>query len=253
MKELSIITICYNEPNLEATCQSIINQTWQDFEWIVIDGGSNPETQAVWDKYKDRINKFISEKDKGIYNAMNKGIKLATGKYLNFMNAGDSFYDNQVLRDTFESKKQTADVLYGDYSYSKGTKYQTICKFPPKILKYFWTKAILNHQSTFIKRKLFKKYGLYDEHLKILADYDIFLRFYTNNATFEHINRIIALFGYTGISSREENLKDKEFRLIKERYFPKDVLQEAAREWENTNTPSLAGHKKYIEVFRFLK
>ena len=94
MTKISIITVCYNEPNLEKTCESIINQTMQDFEWVVIDGGSNEETQNIWNKYKHRINTFVSEPDNGIYDAYNKGVKLATGDYIIFMNAGDCFYEN---------------------------------------------------------------------------------------------------------------------------------------------------------------
>ena len=76
---ISIITVCYNEPNLKATCESVVAQTEQNFEWIVIDGGSDEKTQQIWQKYRHRINKFVCEKDSGIYNAMNKGIRLATG------------------------------------------------------------------------------------------------------------------------------------------------------------------------------
>ena len=104
MKKLSIITICYNEPDLEKTCRSIVNQTWQDFEWIVIDGGSNEETLAIFDKYKYRIDKFVSEPDNGIYNACNKGIKLAESEYVQLLNAGDSYYDTKVLEDVFKEQ-----------------------------------------------------------------------------------------------------------------------------------------------------
>lgn len=243
MKKLSIITICYNEPHLENTCQSIINQTWQDFEWIVIDGGSGSKTQAIWDKYKYRINKFISEKDNGIYHAMNKGIKLAVGQYLNFLNAGDSFHDNLVLQDIFRDKKQSADVLYGDYCFSTKEKYLTICRFPDKLSMPFWMKTALNHQATFIKRQLFKKYGLYDERLKILADYDIFLRFFTNKATFQHLNRTIVFFDENGISTRLEDLKQKEIILIKKRYFSKEEIQKDIPEWTG----------EFIKAFRLSK
>ena len=104
MPKVSIITICYNEPDLEKTCESIVNQTWQDFEWIVVDGGSNQETIDIFEKYKARIDEFISESDNVRYNAMNKGIKLAQGEYLNFLNAGDYYFYNDALKDVFENK-----------------------------------------------------------------------------------------------------------------------------------------------------
>ena len=113
MKKLSIITINYNEPNLKKTCESIVNQSWQDFEWIVIDGGSNEKNLAIFEQYKHRIDKFISEPDNGIYDAYNKGINLATGEYLNFMNAGDCFYSDKIL-ERFIAQNSKADILYGD-------------------------------------------------------------------------------------------------------------------------------------------
>lgn len=85
MKKLSIITICLNEPNVEKTCESIVKQTWRDFEWIVIDGGSNADTLAIFEKYKGRIDKFISEPDEGIYDACNKGIKLASDEFVEWL------------------------------------------------------------------------------------------------------------------------------------------------------------------------
>ena len=88
---LTIITVCRNEPNIERTCESIVSQTWQDFEWIVVDGASTDGTLDILEKYKDRIDVFVSEPDTGIFNAMNKGIRLAHGEFLNFMNGGDEF------------------------------------------------------------------------------------------------------------------------------------------------------------------
>ena len=233
MKKLTIITICYNEPNLEKTCESIINQTWQDFEWVVIDGGSNAETQAVWNKYKYRIDKFVSEKDNGLYNAMNKGILLATGEYLNFMNAGDSFYDKYVLENIFKDKSYTADVLYGNYVYfSKKKKKNTIGKAPKKLSDIFWIITTLNHQSTFIKKNLFQKYGLYDEQYKIAADYDGFLRFYKKNAIFQYIDRIIAFFDTNGLSSSSSKSRNHDFDTIKGKYFSKEEIQQCIQEYD---------------------
>lgn len=111
---LTIITVCFNiKDEIERTCQSIVNQTWQNFEWIVIDGGSTDGTVDILKKYSDRINILVSEPDKGIYNAMNKGIKLSHGEWLNFMNGGDRFTSNDVLKEVFSGKEYSADVLYG--------------------------------------------------------------------------------------------------------------------------------------------
>lgn len=94
---LSIITVCLNEPLLQRTCESIVNQTFQNFEWIVIDGGSNEATLNIFERYKYRINYFVSESDGGIYFGMNKGIQQAHGTWLNFMNAGDLFINYNIL------------------------------------------------------------------------------------------------------------------------------------------------------------
>lgn len=119
--KLSVITICYNEKNIRKTCESIVGQSWQDFEWIVVDGGSTDGTLDVLNEYRDRIDVLISEPDNGIYNAMNKGIARARGEWLNFMNGGDAFCDKTVLEQVFGggSSRDGADVLYGDMRYTK--------------------------------------------------------------------------------------------------------------------------------------
>ena len=100
-KRLSIITICYNDPDVEKTCKRVVNQTWQDFEWIVIDGGSNEETLRVFEKYKNRINVFVSEPDNGRYDAFNKALEYINSDYVHFLNAGDFYYDDDVLLNVF--------------------------------------------------------------------------------------------------------------------------------------------------------
>lgn len=218
MTKLSIITICYNEPNLEKTCQSIVNQTWQDFEWIVIDGGSNQETQKIWDKYKYRINKFISEPDNGRYNAMNKGIKLAKGKYLNFMNAGDSFFYDSVLENIFMGKDYNSGVLYG-FEYWPDSCF--ILKLPEKLTKEFFIEETLRHQACFIKKELFEAFGLYDENIQISADYEKWLNFIFNNVEFQRLPFIVDTFKFNGCSSDKKCLSilSKEKYSIINKYF----------------------------------
>ena len=167
MKKLSVITICYNEPNLEETCKSIVNQSWQDFEWIVIDGGSNKETLDIFEKYKYRIDKFVSEPDNGIYNAMNKGIKLAKAEYIAFMNAGDSYYNENSLQE-FLNNGLDKDIIYSDIYFLADKPY--IKKYPDILDKRFWFLDSLPHQATLVKRELFEKYGLYNEEYKIVSN-----------------------------------------------------------------------------------
>lgn len=222
MKQLSIITICFNEPNLEETCESIVNQTWQDFEWIVIDGGSNKETLNIFEKYKYRIDKFVSEPDNGIYNACNKGIKLATGKYLNFMNAGDSFYHNEILK-IFNciSNTTSSDVYYGECELVLNDKNKSLSHFPNKISSVFFILSNICTQGMFIDKKLFDLFGGFCENYKACADYEKWLQFFTNQINFEYLPIIVAKYDLNGISSNKktQNLTRKERTEICSNYF----------------------------------
>lgn len=226
MKKLSVITICYNEPNLEETCKSIVSQSWQDFEWIVIDGGSNRETLDIFEKYKNRIDKFVSEPDNGIYNAMNKGIKLAEGEYLAFMNAGDSYYDNDSLQ-KFLVSGLDKDIIYSDIYVVSKKSY--IKSYPDKLDKHFWLLDCLPHQAALIKREMFKKYGLYNEQNRIVSDYEKWLEFiYKNNCTYKHLNFVSARFNDSGISNNKAGkaCHNSERNRVIDKYFTPEEIKE---------------------------
>ena len=217
---ISIITVNYNEKNIERTLKSIVTQTFQDFEWIIIDGGSNPETLSIINKSKNRINILISEKDDGVYDAMNKGIKISGGSWLIFMNAGDSFYENTSLEKIF-SKYITAiqqkDIIYCDSIYHTidNIKYKPV--FPDKLDSKFWYESCISHQSSFIKRELFEKYGLYDKTYKISADLEKWLLFKQKKCKFYHIKEIVSNYYTDGISSVNES-REYERKLILNKY-----------------------------------
>lgn len=221
--KLSIITICKNEPNLRRTLDSINNQTFKDFEWIVIDGKSDSKIIKIFDEYRDRINFFTSEVDRGIYNAYNKAIKKAHGEYVCFMNAGDVFYDDMVLENVF-GQKQTADILYGNTNIIKGKK-SYIEEAPDTIDKYFFMYGTINHQSCFIKTSLFKKYGLYNESYKIASDFEKFIVFAKHNVCFKKLNLVIATYYKNGISSNKSKTH-REFEKIKHSLFSVNEFDE---------------------------
>lgn len=235
MRKLSIITICYNAEDVEETCKSIVNQTWQDFEWIVIDGGSNKATLDIFQKYKHRIDKFVSEPDEGRYNAMNKGIALATGKYLNFLNAGDSYFYDNVLEDIFTQKDWESGILYGNENYNFSPDKCFIDGISKKITKKFLYESSIRHQSSFIKKELFDKYGNYNEDYSVVSDYEKWFIFLKNNETFEFLPYIIANFNTTGISfgQKTRDIACSERKQIIHKYFSKEEITE----FQNSKNP----------------
>ncbi len=214
-KKLSIITICYNEPYLEKTCESIVNQTWQDFEWIVIDGGSNEQTQKVFDKYKYRINKFVSEPDEGIYNAMNKGLKFVTGEYIHFLNAGDYYFNNDVLLEVFEKHFVDSDIIHGNlyisYNYPRDDRF-CITSNTQNITPEFFKKNMIFQPASFINSKMFfENEGFkFNEQYKIVSDLEMWLEFAKRGARFLHIPITVSIFNSEGIS---ENPKYREIHI----------------------------------------
>jgi glycosyltransferase involved in cell wall biosynthesis len=209
LPKLSIITICKNEAeSIESTILSIISQTFTDFEYIVIDGSSKDGTKEIIEKYKDKINKFISEPDSGIFNAMNKGINLSNGEYLCFLNGGDYFADKTVLEKIFE-KRPDSDIIYGDLIFilKSGRKYTKKC--PDKISEYYIMSDSIPHPGTLIKRKLFDEIGLYNENYKYTSDYEFFLRaIFKFNKSYSRMKFPFAVFNLKGVSSILEKTKE---------------------------------------------
>ncbi|MGN1176819.1 MAG: glycosyltransferase family 2 protein, partial [Roseburia sp.] len=152
MAKYTIITINYNNgKELRRTIESVINQTLTDFEYVVIDGGSTDDSVSIIKEYGDRIDFWISERDKGVYNAMNKGLSHAHGEYVNFMNSGDSFYSPTVLEE-IDSEIGDADILFGNVCNSlSGRRYGGI-KADSEVTFLTLKKEIICHQGTFYRR-----------------------------------------------------------------------------------------------------
>jgi len=199
--KLSIITVNRNNAaGLDQTIQSVIKQTFRDFEYIIIDGASTDQSVEVIKKYSANISYWVSEKDSGIYNAMNKGIRRASGEYLFFLNSGDYLVDNDSLQKVF-SLDYSEDLLYGDLFFKKGEV--TYRKNSPRMLSAsFLLYGTLPHPATFIKRKLFEIIGEYDEGIKISADHDFFQKAILKlSCTYRHIDEPISVFLLDGISN----------------------------------------------------
>lgn len=216
--QLSIITVCLNEAKtIEKTLQSVINQTWQDFEWIVIDGASTDGTREIIEKYKKRIDIFISENDSGIYNAMNKGIKLAKGEYIYFLNGGDELFKNTTLEKLF-GHQLNKDLIYGNIIIRDKNNYLQLT-MPEILTKEFVYNKTIPHQSTFTKKCLFNKIGFYNEQYKIAADFDFSLNAIIKHKIKTHyIPLNIAVYDNKGISSNSEK-REKEKKQIRKKYF----------------------------------
>ena len=170
----SIITINFNNKNgLRKTIESVIRQTCRDFEYIVIDGGSTDGSIEVLKDYDEHITYWISEPDKGIYNAMNKGIAIATGEYLNFMNSGDCFYASNVLENVSKYNYDTDFIVGKDYHFNEKLQKGHASIQPPRTTMIHFFVATLDHQSSFIRRNLFID-SPYDEKYRLVSDWIFF-------------------------------------------------------------------------------
>jgi len=216
---LSIITINFNNKDgLNRTLDSVFSQTFPSFEYIVIDGGSTDGSTALLQQHSQKFSHWVSEPDRGIYHAMNKGMAAAKGEYLLFLNSGDWLSDAHSLGNFF-AEPANADIISADINVVDGEK-SFIKRYPEKIRFSYLVTDSLPHPATLIRRKLFDKVGPYDESLKIASDWKFFiLALCKYNASYEHKLFVATNYDYTGISSKPNN----QSFLLAERH---DILSE---------------------------
>jgi glycosyltransferase involved in cell wall biosynthesis len=233
MPLLSIITINLDDAaGLVKTIQSVVNQTYSDFEYIVIDGGSTDGSVELLKRYSKNITHAISEKDSGIYNAMNKGIRLAKGEYCLFLNSGDYLFADDVLEKIFDTDV-AEDIVYGDMMIDYGNNKMVIGKQPEKITFEFMVEATLWHPVSFIKRNLLSKTGGFNEKYKIVSDYEFFIKtIILEGVSTRHVPVIVSVFNTQGIGSSEahDDIHQKERSQVLNEYFSKPLL-DAAKEF----------------------
>lgn len=222
MKKLTIITINFNhKEGLKRTIDSIVNQTFTDYEWMVVDGGSTDGSKELIEQYQDYFAWWCSEPDKGVYNAMNKGLAQATGEYINFMNSGDLFATHTILEEIF-SQPHKADVLYGRMVVGTidGEEYwRNMMK--PRLRWFDFYNSTLNHQSTFTKGEMFLRFGGFDESYKVYGDWRHFAQIIgIEKATSEFINKKISIYEGGGLSATQEEHCKRELVRLRQEVYP---------------------------------
>lgn len=216
---VSIITVVYNGGStIEQTIQSVINQTYKNIEYIIIDGASNDGTQDIISKYNDNIALFVSEKDNGIYDAMNKGIGLANGEIIGIINS-DDWYELEAVEHIVGVFNEIQDVhiVYGDMNLvendGKRRKHNQVPFF------HLCHQMSVSHPASFVKKQVYEEYGYFNTLYKIAADFELMNRFYHKRLQFAHVGEIIANFRINGISNIKRDVCCKETDAITEKYF----------------------------------
>ena len=212
---VSIITIVFNgEKHIEKTIQSVLNQSYSPIEYIIVDGASTDKTMDIVLKYQSRISKIISEPDKGIADAFNKGIKLSIGELVGFVNADDWLEPNAI--ETMVQNYQPGKIVYGNVRFWKNDKIINQSKSDHTRLREGMTMA---HPGVYVPKKLYDEYGLFKLDYKIAMDYEILVRFFANKINFIKTDAIIVNMNLGGIGDKKWVLAIWEDLRVKNIYF----------------------------------
>lgn len=214
---ISIITVNLNNlRGLRNTMESILAQDSDQYEWIIIDGGSKDGCRELIEQNQNHLRYWVSEPDRGVYHAMNKGLEVASGDYLIFMNSGDRFADEHVLS-SFIATHPTSDVIYGNTVFVDHDNNEVQRYIAPELvrLSYFWNNSIV-HQGSFFNKRCFESFR-YNEANRVASDTELFMQLLYNDYSFEKWDRFVDRFEIGGLSSQKS--KD-EFRNIVNRILP---------------------------------
>lgn len=230
MPRVSVITVNLNNAGgLRKTLLSVTTQSMTDYEIIVMDGGSTDGSLEVIDEFRSRLAYVHSGKDAGIYDAQNKGIALAKGDYCLFLNSGDYLASPDVFRCVFRLSR-SEDILYGNMIIDYGDGRKRLGRMPRRITLEHMMGDTLWHPVSFIRRKLFARYGKYDLRFRLVADYDFFLRvLMVEGVSCFHTGVTVAVFDTSGLSSqpRYRSLQLEERRRAQEQYFKPEIVDRA--------------------------
>lgn len=252
--KISVITVCFQaEQCIAKTIESVKSQTYQNIEYIIVDGASSDGTlRVIEETLGDYPAKVISEPDRGIYDAMNKGIGLADGAYIHFLNAGDIYYDEHVIEKAVcRMEKTDADIVYGDieYLYADGNRERR--RYDRKCSRqiYYLTGDCINHQAMFVKRALFAK-DLFDIDLKICADRDWMMKKSKAGTVFHAMGFPVCVYSYDGVSLLQKDDYNREAAFCIRKHYPLGYPVFAVFEFMRNNK-ALAGalHGVYRILF----
>lgn len=208
--KITIITISYNSENtIERTIKSVINQNYDNLEYIIIDGGSSDNTLNIIKKYSDYITKWVSEKDEGISDAFNKGISFATGDVIGIINSDDGL-EPGALNKLASCYETDVDVYRGNILFWNEESNKKIREIPSMKLNYSGLGLRFCHQGTFVSRKAYYTYGVFNKDYKYNMDYDLLIRFQNNGAKFKYIDFDMAYFTMKGITFSEFTKSQRE-------------------------------------------
>ena len=212
--KFSIITITYNsEKTLEETIKSVVTQDYDNYEYLIIDGGSNDGTLDIVNKYRDKIAYVVSEPDKGISDAFNKGVKAATGEIVGIINSDDILEDGALLCLANEYEPNI-DVYSGNLLCWDPKGNRKFLQYPDLVFNSLKAQYGVCHPSRFIRRDAYKKWGTYNVNLRFKMDIDLLVRFYRNGAQFKHINKTLARFRLGGATSSKFSKKIPDIKLF---------------------------------------
>ncbi len=220
--KFSIITVCKDSHGtVENTILSVLGQSYNNYEYIIIDGASKDSTLDIINKYRDKITKIISEPDKGLYDAMNKGIKNSCGDYFFFLNSDDRFLDENVLQKVIrKAENNKKELLYGDQVFINSDSKEVSIRKHNKLNKVYLIKNTPCQPATFYRNDVFDKYGDFDINFKIVSDHEWFLRaFLKHNISCYYLNFPVTEFNSGGLSTSIK--REKELNSERERMFRK--------------------------------
>lgn len=216
--KVSIITVVRNaKKTIEQTINSVLNQTYKNIEYIIIDGLSTDGTQEIIKQYENQLAYYVSEADQGLYDAMNKGIQHARGDIIGIINSDDWYECDAIKKIVNVFEKYDTELVHGNVNMIRAENEKWVSK--PAPVEQLWQRMVIMHPTVFIKKKIYDQFGVFDTHYKIAADYELMLRLYSKKVKFYYIDEIIANFRWGGISVKLYRETEKEALQVAKKYF----------------------------------